>query len=396
MVVSFFQESKTPFVLVCFLKITHFLHPLIRIKCSDDDVEEIYGLGYLPRLVYFEGGVPEPFVGDEQNIDEILKWIRDEMKSEEIKKVTKEILDKLKEKFDIIGTVFVDSDNKYEMKIIKELEKNISDIIEADLVIVQIDDSDYADQLGLTDPPTLVQFSGDVPNLYRGPETATAIIKWLSFLKDENTIEYVTEEILSELIEDEEYLAVFYSGQDCIPEKDDDEFMASISGDDDEDGTLTDCEKVLRGLESIDDELSEIGIAFVQTDNEDYPFRVHAISAFPALALYRNGEFLQYPAENNLQSEEEIRKWFMDEDNLLLIGKVEEVNAKMLTFLYENDDKLVVFFYEPTDRDADDIIDVLEQIDDLLDNENVSLVRINDEEAAEPYGKLFSPNTTIY
>ena len=96
MFVSFFQESKTPFVLVCFLKITHFLHPLIRIKCSDDDVEEIYGLGYLPRLVYFEGGVPEPFVGDEQNIDEILKWIRDEMKSEEIKKVTKEILDKLK------------------------------------------------------------------------------------------------------------------------------------------------------------------------------------------------------------------------------------------------------------------------------------------------------------
>ena len=381
---------------MCFLKITHFLHPLTRIKCSDDNVEEIYGLGYLPRLVYFEGGVPEPFVGDEQNIDEILKWIRDELKSEEIKKVTKEILDKLKEKFDIIGTVFVDSDNKYEMKIIKELEKNISDIVEADLVIVQIDDSDYADQLGLTDPPTLVQFSGDVPNLYRGPETATAIIKWLSFLKDENTIEYVTEEILSELIEDEEYLAVFYSGQDCIPEKDDDEFMASISADDDEDGTLTDCEKVLRGLESIDDELSEIGIAFVQTDNEDYPFRVHAISAFPALALYRNGEFLQYPEENNLQSEEEIRKWFMDEDNLLLIGKVEEVNAKMLTFLYENDDKLVVFFYEPTDRDADDIIDVLEQIDDLLDNENVSLVRINDEEAAEPYGKLFSPEYYYY
>ena len=96
---------------------------------------------------------------------------------------------------------------------------------------------------------------------------------------------------------------------------------------------------------------------------------------------------MQYPGDN-LQNEEEIRKWFMDEDNLMLIGKVEEVNAKMLTFLYENDDKLVVFFYEPSDRDADDIIKGLEQIDDLLDNENVSLVRINDEEAAEPYGKL--------
>ena len=125
------------------------------------------------------------------------------------------------------------------------------------------------------------------------------------------------------------------------------------------------------------------------------PFRVHAISTFPALVLYRNGEFLQYPGDN-LQNEEEIRKWFMDEDNLMLIGKVEEVNAKMLTFLYENDDKLVVFFYEPSDRDADDIIKGLEQIDDLLDNENVSLVRINDEEAAEPYGKLFFPEYTKY
>ena len=47
------------------------------------------------------------------------------------------------------------------------LQKNISQIIEEELVIVQIDDIDYADQLGLTDPPTLVQFSGFVPNLYR-------------------------------------------------------------------------------------------------------------------------------------------------------------------------------------------------------------------------------------
>ena len=96
-----------------------------------------------------------------------MDWIRDELKSDEIKEVSKEILDKLNEKFDTIGAIFVDSDNKNEMKIVKELEKNISQIIEEELVIVQIDDIDYADQLGLTDPPTLVQFSGFVPNLYR-------------------------------------------------------------------------------------------------------------------------------------------------------------------------------------------------------------------------------------
>ena len=63
----------------------------------------------------------------------------------------------------------------------------------------------------------------------------------------------------------------------------------------------------LAGLETIDDELNDIGIAFVQTDNEDYPFRVHAIETFPAVGLYRNGEFLQYTGDN-LNDEEEIRK----------------------------------------------------------------------------------------
>ena len=81
----------------------------------------------------------------------------------------------------------------------------------------------------------------------------------------------------------------------------------------------------------------------------------------------------------------------MDEDTLLIPGIVEKVNSKMLSYLYENDDKLVVFFYDPTDRDADDIIDGLEQIDELLDADNVSLVIIDEEDAAEPYGILDLP-----
>ena len=50
-------------------------------------------------------------------------------------------------------------------------------------------------------------------------------------------------------------------------------FTLDNKDDDDDEETLTECEKILRGLETIDDELSNIGIAFVQTDNEDYPFR---------------------------------------------------------------------------------------------------------------------------
>ena len=361
---------------------------IILVKCSDEGVEDEYGLGYLPRLVYFERGVPEPFVGDEQNPDEIKKWIQDELKSEDIKEVTKEILDKLNEKFETLGAIFVDSDNAKEAKIIRDLESNLDSIVNEELTIVQIDDPDYAEQLGLTDPPTLVQFSGDVPNLYSGPENANAIVQWLARLKEESVIESVTEEILEDLIEDQEYVAVFFSGTSCFGEGDDD--TNENNDDEEDDENLTDCERLYKGLELIDDELNEVGIAFVQTQNEDYPFRVHAIETFPAVGLYRNGEFLQYPGED-LSEEEEIRKWIMDEDTLMIEGTVEKVNSKLLAYLYEENDKLVVFFYEPTDRDADDIVDGLETIDDTLDNDNVSIVIIDEEDAAEPYGVMDLP-----
>lgn len=360
---------------------------VILVKCSDENVDEQYGLGYLPRLVYFEGGVPEPFVGDEQEPNEILKWIKDELNSQDIKEVTHEILGKLVEKFDTMGVIFVDGENKDQSVIVRELEKSLDRIIEEELVIVQIDDVDYAEQLGLKDPPTLVQFAGDIPNIYSGAETADAIINWLALLKEEPVIESVTEEILADLIEEEQYVAVIFTGQECS--SDDEQDSNGTDGDDGEE-EATGCSKVLRGLETIDDELHDVGISFVQTDNVDYPFRVHAISDLPAVGLYRNGDFLQYTGED-LGDEEEIRKWVMDEDTLKIAGTVEEVNSDLLSYLYENDDNLVVFFYETTDRDADDIIDGLEEIDDLLDADNVSLVRICEEDAAEPYGILDLP-----
>ena len=90
-----------------------------------------------------------------------------------------DMLDKLVEKFDFLGAVFVDNENKEEMKIITELEKSLDRIVEEELIVVQIDDPDYSEQLGLKDPPTLVQFSGDIPNLYSGPENVKSMIKWL-------------------------------------------------------------------------------------------------------------------------------------------------------------------------------------------------------------------------
>ena len=101
-------------------------------------------------------------------------------------------------------------------------------------------------------------------------------------------------------------------------------------------------------------------------------------------SLNRNGQFLRY--EGPLEDEEELRRWLMDEDVLMIPGHVEEVNVPLLTYLYETNDDIVVFFYEATDRDADEIIDVLEKIDNVLDKDNISLVKIDDEGAEDQYG----------
>ena len=64
--------------------------------------------------------------------------------------------------------------------------------------------------MGLRDPPTLVHVSSSVPSIYYGDEKKDPILAWLKMLKEEAVIEVVTEEILVDLIEEEEYVMVFF------------------------------------------------------------------------------------------------------------------------------------------------------------------------------------------
>ena len=58
-------------------------------------------------------------------------------------------------------------------------EKFTSERTTQDLKLVQIDDADYEEELGLKDLPTIVQFSNDIPNIYHGEETKDAVTEWL-------------------------------------------------------------------------------------------------------------------------------------------------------------------------------------------------------------------------
>ena len=100
--------------------------------------------------------------------------------------------------------------------------------------------------------------------------------------------------MLEEIVQENEYVAVLYTGT-CEGEED-----------------L--CEEILEYLEEIDDEFDDKGIEFVQISDEDYPLIKHQLTKFPSLGLYRNKDFLLY--EGDLQEKEEVVNWLNEIDNL--------------------------------------------------------------------------------
>ena len=68
-------------------------------------------------MVYFEGGVPELFDGDLSNDKAVMRWMRAELKQEEIKEVTVPMLDKLIERGRIMAVMFYSPAKEEDLKV---------------------------------------------------------------------------------------------------------------------------------------------------------------------------------------------------------------------------------------------------------------------------------------
>lgn len=347
---------------------------VILVKCSDEGVDDNFGIGYLPRLVYFENGIPEMFPGAEVNEAEVLNWISMEINTNKIKLVSRAVSEMLIKKREHVGLFFINDEDVDGHDIIKELEKDMYTIEEEELTIILIDDPEYAEELGLN-LPSLIHFTNEIPNVYKGNlDSKPEVMKWLIDKKEESVIEVVTRQILEELIEEEEYLIVLYTG--------------SCEG---EEGK---CEEILDYLENVDDDMDQRGIAFVQTEDEDFPLLKHQLSELPAIVLFRNGDPLIF--SGNIEDDDEVIAWLNDGGNLKITGVMEEVNELLLAYLYENEEDLIVFFYEEGDRDADEIIEGFEKIDDDLEKKGFAMVKTSDEGIELNYGIIGLPKIVYF
>ena len=213
------------------------------------------------------------------------------------------VLGGLIQKFDHIAVLFYSSKN---MTVVNNLQSIADDCAENDIAIVRIDDKEEASQYGLSTIPTLMFFNTRVPNIFTGDlMDSDDAYDWISKNQASSVVEEVTDEILRSLIEDYEYVGVFFRGS-CDEESDD-------------------CDAVLSKLEAIDDELDEIGILLVTTPNREIS-RENGLIELPALAMFRNGAFLPYESDVQAATEKQLKDWLTSETTLKIIGIIDEVS----------------------------------------------------------------------
>ncbi|ETN65219.1 l(2) long form [Anopheles darlingi] len=343
------------------------------VKIDDDNEAKEWGIEELPTMILFERGIPHIYEGDLLKEEELLGWLVHQKRHSEIPEITDEMKDKLMQMYDHVAIIFYDKDDKQDIRVLNELE-NIDDELEKEeIVIARLDNAEEAREYGLDHLPALVYFENEIPAIYEGDlMNEEEVLEWLKLQKYSATIEEVTDEILQDLIEEHEYVCVYFSGECDEGEK---------------------CDKILDDLENIDDELDEAGIIFVTTEDMATA-KKYNIKNLPSLVFFRNKDPLIYSGD--LNDEDEVLAWLTDEETLEIPGKIEEVNIKMLEKILSENEHIVVFFYHDDDKKAQKIIAELENIDDECEEKDIDFVKTSDDEIDKEYDLESLPALVFY
>ncbi|XP_035790586.1 uncharacterized protein LOC118465954 isoform X10 [Anopheles albimanus] len=255
--------------------------------------------------------------------------------------------------------------------VLESLENIDDDCDRHGIMFVKTDDISIAEHYGISEYPVLVYFEDNVPNVFEGLlDEEEEVLQWLITQKTEDRIELITRVMLESMVDETQYLAVYFYKINC-----------NI------------CDQILEGLEVIDDELDVFGIHMVKIQDPQLAKR-YSIKTFPALVYFRNGNPLIY--EGDLQNEQSVLEWLIDDDNRELADEIEEVNERMLDRLMEQSPLLCVFYYDEDCAECDDILEELELIDGEVDLYGIDFVKVASLDAAHKYGVTTIPSLVYY
>ena len=349
------------------------------VSIDEKMIEKQYGLHGSPLLVHFNGNIPRVFGGDLAEEEEFTTFILESLEKSDIEEVNGDVLDSLISRLPNLAAVFYNSDDEKNVKIMEELENIDDDFDRNGIPLVKIEDISKAkEEFGLDNLPAVLFWKGEVPNMFPGDVSdPESLLDWVVSAKSEDTVELVTEEILEDMVDKFEYVVAYFQAY-C---KDSDVACQALRA------------EILTGLEDIDDNVGDIGITLVTTKDVKFARRL-AIPRLPCLAIFRNGNFQAYSGD--LTSEVDILNWLSDIETLEIPGVIEEVNSDMLNNIIKLEDDVLVFFYDPEDKDSEDIIVELETIDDNLEEEEVEFVKCQEPNAQRDYGLTQVPALVFF
>uniref|UniRef100_A0A034VVF4 Protein disulfide-isomerase A5 n=2 Tax=Bactrocera dorsalis TaxID=27457 RepID=A0A034VVF4_BACDO len=345
------------------------------VKIDDKQMAKEFGVFALPAIVFFKPSSKEPviYAGDLYEEEQILAWLltQRDPSGDVIEDLEGEKLVQLIEDSGAIAVYFYADGCEQCTKVLEELENIDDDCDKHGITFVKTRDFSVADGYGVHEYPALVYFEGGIPNVFEGElNEEEEVLQWLITQKTEDRIELITRQMLETMVEETQYLAVYFYKINC-----------NI------------CDQILEGLELIDDECDVFGIHMVKIQDPQLAKR-YSIKTFPALVYFRNGNPLLF--EGDLQNEQSVLEWLIDDDNRELADEIEEVNERMLDRLMAESTLLVVFFYEEDCAECEEILEELEEIDGEADMFGIDFVKIASIEAAKKYDVVNIPSLVYF
>ncbi|XP_037956559.1 uncharacterized protein LOC119686146 isoform X3 [Teleopsis dalmanni] len=340
----------------------------VKIDNPEEAVE--YGINKVPKLIYFEKGIPTIYDGNLEDEEKLLKWLEKQTTSDQIEDITDEMLDLIIEKMPHVAVLFYDKDQKKSQKVLAELENIDDECDQNDIAFVKIDDDNEAKEWGIDQIPSIVFFERGIPHIYEGDlMKEDELLGWLVHQKRYSEIPEVTDEMKDKLVESTEHLAVIFY------DKDDKQDI-----------------RVLNELENIDDELEKEGIVIVRIDNAAEA-KEYGLDHLPALIYFEN----KIPAlyEGDLMNEDEVLEWLILQKKT---ATIEEVTDEILTNLINDHEYVVVFFTGPCEpgEKCDNTLNALESIDDELDEAGIIFVTTEDTVIAKKHNIKIYPQLVFF
>ncbi|CAH0558548.1 unnamed protein product [Brassicogethes aeneus] len=335
------------------------------VKIDDKQMAKELGVFALPAILFFKTGSKDPviFAGDLYDEHQILQWLltQKDPSGDVIEDTEGSELITMIEKEEALAVYFYGDNCEYCTKILEELENIDDDCERHGIKFVKTEDFRIAEQYGATDFPVLMYFEMGNGGVFEGElEEEEEVLQWLIQQRTEDRIELITRVMLENLVEDSQYLAVYFYKQNCQI-----------------------CDQILEELEKIDDECDVYGIHLVRIQDPQLAKR-YSIKTFPALVYFRNGNPLLF--EGDLQNEQSVLEWLTDDDNRELADEIESVNDRMLERLLNESPFLAVFYYDEDCPECEEILENLEEIDGEADLFGIDFVKICSAEAAAEQG----------